>query len=67
MTVAEHADIQTLEAALDAIDKDTQNLVDGLTAEQGIWRSAPGGVEHRALLRKTDPARPGLSLVGAQS
>lgn len=42
MTVAEHADIQTLEAALDAIDKDTQNLVDGLTAEQGIWRSAPG-------------------------
>ena len=37
-----HADIRTLEAALDAVDDDARKLIDGLTADQGIWRPAPG-------------------------
>jgi hypothetical protein len=42
MAVDGHADIRTLEAALDAVDGDARKLIDGLTAEQGIWRPAPG-------------------------
>ena len=42
MAAHEHADIRALEAALDAVDDDARNLVDGLTAEQGIWRPSPG-------------------------
>ena len=41
MTVDGHADIRTLEAALDAVDDDARRLLDGLTAEQGIWRPSP--------------------------
>ena len=41
MTVADHADIRALEAALDDVDDDARKLIDGLTAEQGIWRPAP--------------------------
>lgn len=41
MTVTEHADIETLEAALDAVDIDARNLLSGMTAEQGIWRPVP--------------------------
>ena len=37
-----YADIRTLEAALDAVDTDARKLIDGLTADQGIWRPSPG-------------------------
>jgi hypothetical protein len=67
MAMTEHADIQTLEAALDAIDEDARNLVDGLTADQGIWRPAPGAwsiahcfdhlaIANRVYLRAMEPA-----------
>jgi hypothetical protein len=41
MAMDGHADIRTLEAALDAVDDDARRLIDGLTAEQGIRRPAP--------------------------
>ena len=41
MAAEEHADIRALDAALDAVDDDARTLIDGLTAEQGIWRPAP--------------------------
>ena len=41
MRVDGHADIRTLEAALDAVDDDARRLLEGLTAEQGIWRPSP--------------------------
>ena len=36
-----HPDIQALEQAFDAIDRDARALLDGLTEAQGIWRPAP--------------------------
>ena len=42
MAAEDHADIRALEAALDAVDDDARKLIDGLTAEQGVWRPAPG-------------------------
>ena len=35
------SDIRALEEALDAIDADTRRLLEGLTAEQGVWRAEP--------------------------
>ena len=34
-------DIQALEQAFDAIDRDARTLLDGLTEAQGIWRPVP--------------------------
>jgi hypothetical protein len=62
-----HADIRALESALDAIDNDARNLIDGLTAEQGEWRPAPGSwsiahcfdhlaTAHRVYLDAMEPA-----------
>src|SRR5688572_1466164 len=67
MAAEEHADIRALEAALDAVDDDARNLIDGLTAEQGVWRPAPGSwsiahcldhlaTAHRVYLRAMEPA-----------
>jgi hypothetical protein len=42
MARVEHADIRALEMALDAVDGDARRLLDGLSAEQGVWRPAPG-------------------------
>jgi hypothetical protein len=39
--MAEHADIRALEMALDAVDGDARQLLQGLTAEQGAWRPSP--------------------------
>jgi hypothetical protein len=41
MSPSEHADIRDLEQALDAIEQDARALVQGLTAEQGVWRATP--------------------------
>ena len=35
------ADIQALEDALNAVERDARKLVEGLTDEQGIWRADP--------------------------
>ena len=67
MAAEEHADIRALEAALDAVDADARTLIDGLTAEQGVWRPAPGSwsiahcldhlaTAHRVYLRAMEPA-----------
>lgn len=67
MAAEEHADIRALEAALDAVDADARTLIDGLTAEQGVWRPAPGSwsiahcLDHlatanRVYLRAMEPA-----------
>ena len=67
MAAEEHADIRALEAALDAVDDDARNLIDGLTAEQGVRRPAPGSwsiahcldhlaTAHRVYLRAMEPA-----------
>ena len=67
MAAEEHADIRALEGALDAVDDDARNLIDGLTAEQGVWRPAPGSwsiahcldhlaTGHRVYLRAMEPA-----------
>jgi hypothetical protein len=40
--VSTPADINALEEALDAAERDARALVDGLTEEQGAWRSAAG-------------------------
>jgi hypothetical protein len=67
MTADGHADIRALEAALDAVDDDARKLIDGLTAEQGVWRPAPGSwsiahcldhlaTAHRVYLRAMEPA-----------
>jgi hypothetical protein len=37
----DHADIRDLEQALDAIEQDVRALIEGLTAEQGVWRATP--------------------------
>ena len=37
----EYPDIQALDAAFDAIDRDARRVVAGLTEEQGVWRPAP--------------------------
>lgn len=67
MAVVGHADIRTLEAALDAVDDDARRVIYGLTAEQGIWRPAPASwsiahcLDHlatanRVYLRAMEPA-----------
>jgi len=67
MTPVEHADIQALEQALDAIERDAHALIAGLTPEQGIWRPAPAAwsvaecldhlaTAHRVYLRAMEPA-----------
>ena len=67
MATDEHADIRALEAALDAVDDDARTLIDGLAAEQGVWRPAPGSwsiahcLDHlatanRVYLRAMEPA-----------
>ena len=67
MAPVEHADIQALEQALDAIERDAHALVAGLTPEQGIWRPAPAAwsvaecldhlaTGHRVYLRALEPA-----------
>lgn len=67
MAAEEHADIRMLEAALDVVDDDARKLIDGLTAEQGVWRPAPGSwsiahcLDHlatanRVYLRAMEPA-----------
>jgi hypothetical protein len=38
----DHSDIRALEEAFDAIERDARELISGLTAEQGVWRRAPG-------------------------
>jgi hypothetical protein len=42
MALDDHADIDDLGRALDAIDQDARALISGLTPEQGLWRPAPG-------------------------
>ena len=42
MAPHDHDEIRELEQAFDAIERDARTLVSGLTAEQGIWRPAPG-------------------------
>jgi hypothetical protein len=42
MAVDQYADIRELETAFHAVDNDARSLIEGLTAEQGIWRPAPG-------------------------
>src|SRR5258707_220956 len=37
-----HADIQDLEDQLDHNEQDARAVVDGLSAEQGVWRPQPG-------------------------
>ena len=37
-----HADIQALEDALDAAERDARALVAGLAEDQGVWRASPG-------------------------
>ena len=67
MAAEEHADIRVLEAALNAVDDDARTLIDGLTAEQGIWRpsTAAWSIAHcldhlatanRVYLRAMEPA-----------
>ncbi|MGH9237447.1 MAG: DinB family protein [Vicinamibacterales bacterium] len=67
MAAEEHAEIRALEAALDAVDADARTLIDGLTAEQGVWRPAPGSwsiahcldhlaTAHRVYLRAMETA-----------
>ena len=67
MTPDDHADIQALARALDAIERDARALVAGLTPEQGIWRPAPAAwsvaecLDHlatanRVYLRALEPA-----------
>lgn len=41
METAKPADIQLLEDALTAAERDVHNLVSGLTAQQGSWRAEP--------------------------
>ena len=41
MSASHLPDIQALEQAFDAIDRDARALLDGLTEAQGIWRPAP--------------------------
>jgi hypothetical protein len=38
---SDKSDIRALEEALAAIDADTRRLLEGLTAEQGVWRAEP--------------------------
>lgn len=63
----DHPDIRELERALDAIEQDARTLVSGLTADQGVWRPAPGSwsvsecLDHlatanRLYLRAMEPA-----------
>ena len=67
MAADEHADIRALEAALDMVDNDARHLIAGLTAEQGVWRPAPGSwsiahcfdhlaTAHSVYLRAMEPA-----------
>src|SRR5687768_18521876 len=37
----EHPDIQALESAYEAIERNARNIIEGLTDEQGVWRPAP--------------------------
>ena len=37
----DESDIRSLEEALRAIDADAQRLLEGLTADQGVWRAEP--------------------------
>lgn len=41
VSAIDHADIQLLEQAFDAIERDARALLDGLTEAQGLWRPAP--------------------------
>lgn len=77
MTADGHADIRTLEAALDAIDNDARSLLAGLTAEQGVWRPAPGSwsiahcLDHlatanRVYLRAMEPSAGGALARGSR-
>jgi len=61
------SDIRALEEALDAIDADTRRLLEGLTAEQGVWRAEPASwsiaqcldhlaTSNRVYLRAMEPA-----------
>jgi hypothetical protein len=67
MGLNDHADIRDLEQALDAVEQDARNLIDGLTPEQGVWRREPGSwsvsecLDHlatgnRVYLRAMEPA-----------
>ncbi len=38
----DRTDIQELELAFDAVERGARTLVQGLSADEGIWRSAPG-------------------------
>jgi hypothetical protein len=42
MTMTLPPDLQPLEAALDAVDRDARALVDGLSEARGTWRERPG-------------------------
>lgn len=42
MVADDHGGIRALEEGFDAIERDARALISGLTAEQGIWRRAPG-------------------------
>ena len=61
------SDIRALEKALDAVDADTRRLLEGLTAEQGVWRAEPASwsiaqcldhlaTSNRVYLRAMEPA-----------
>ena len=41
MSASTHADIEALEQAFDAIERDARALLEGLTAAQGVWRPNP--------------------------
>jgi len=67
MAPHDYAEIRELEQAFDAIARDARTLVSGLTADQGVWRPAPGAwsvaecldhlaSSHRAYLRAMEAA-----------
>lgn len=64
---SDKSDILALEEALAAIDADTRRLLEGLTAEQGVWRAEPASwsvahcldhlaMSNRVYLRAMQPA-----------